>query len=64
MYDSAKHYERTGQTRESDELNNEPACPYCGALLVQRDTYALPGGDETYEWCPDCMRVIENMEVT
>ena len=63
MYDSAEHAERMGWTRENDELHDEPECPYCKALLEQRDTYALPGGDETYEWCPDCQRVIEETEV-
>ncbi len=37
-------------------------CPHCRAELVWRDTYALPGGDETYLWCLDCERVIEQVK--
>lgn len=32
-------------------------CPYCGDPLTTRDTTSL-GGDETFEWCETCGRII------
>jgi predicted RNA-binding Zn-ribbon protein involved in translation (DUF1610 family) len=37
-------------------------CPYCGDPLTTRDTTAL-GGDETFEWCETCGRIINEIDM-
>lgn len=32
-------------------------CPDCGAELVTKDTYGM-GGDECWDWCPECERMV------
>ncbi len=56
-YDSERHYENIGDTMTLEPLNDEPECPYCGALLEQRNTYGI-GGDECYEYCSECEKII------
>lgn len=37
-------------------------CPYCGDELTTRDTYGM-GGDETFEWCETCGKIISEREI-
>jgi len=37
-------------------------CPYCGGELTKSDTFGL-GGDEIFEWCDTCGRIINEIDM-
>ena len=41
-----------------EKLSGVKLCHDCGAELTTKNTYG-PGGDECWDWCPECERSID-----